>query len=130
MPDAQTMSLAPPAPVNVLRRAAATKAARPAAKPRQAVRKPAASAKKVTPGKPALAPLARKLEAQWAAALAAHQERVRRDFATLHKALAGKPRGAAKLGRILAQKPRATGRLKDVRRAERALKDALDRLKA
>jgi len=133
MPDALTQTI-PPAtlPVNVLKPAAkAGKPHKPPAAKRGKPAKPAKAGKPAPADKAAkLAPLAHRLETRWAAALAAHQEKVRRDFGTLHAALAaGKGKGA-KLERLLGSKAKASGRLKDVRRAERALKEALASLKA
>jgi hypothetical protein len=96
----------------------------------------ATKARKHAPTKVRVAPkaaarpaaLAATLETRWRAALAAHQRKVEQDFAALHKAIAGRKAKDAKLERILDQEPKASGRIKDVRRAERALKDALARL--
>jgi hypothetical protein len=115
-----------PVPANPVRAARATRKAAAKAKPKAAKPRKATRVAKA-PG--TLLPLVRQLETGWEAALAAHQERIRRDFATLRKAAAtAKP--DPKLRRALGRTPKASGRLKDVRRAERTLKEALERLKA
>lgn len=127
MPDPQPAVTLLPAPANLARAARAP----PKTPVRKAAAKPAKTAKKAKPAAPKLTALAQTLESGWEAALTAHQARIRRDFAALRKAVArARPADAAKLRRLLDRKPKASGRLKDVRRAERALKDALERLKA
>jgi hypothetical protein len=135
MPDAslpETTTLPPPeaAPAAPAPRPRTARARSAPAKPRRAAaKKPAKSSKpaKAAKAAPNLVQAARRLETDWDAALQAHARRVRRDFATLHRKLAGR-KADAKLERLLGRKPKARGRLKDLRKAERALRDALDRV--